>query len=335
MQTSFKPFFVILFQIEANDIVVFHYVIKKQNQQRRMSVVEGGLKYTETMDCGQPKHGGLMDPRQGTVERKTLCLTCGGDISECPGHFAHIELAKPVFHIGFLAITIKILRCVCFYCSKLLVGINSPKVKEIIVKSKGHPRKRLVHLYDLCKARKVCKGGDEMDTKLGEEQNGKGDDGEPKKQGHVGCGRYQPNIRRDGLELTAEWKKLNEESQERKIILTAERVHEIFKRISDEECIVLGMDPKFARPDWMIVTVMPIPPLCVRPAVVMFGSARNQDDLTHKIADIIRANNQLKQREQNGGAAHIIAEDVKMLQFHVANLIDNELPGLPKVYLYI
>lgn len=36
------------------------------------------------------------------------------------------------------------------------------------------------------------------------------------------------------------------------------------------------MDPKFARPDWMIVTSLPVPPLCVRPAVVMYGSARNQ-----------------------------------------------------------
>ncbi|KAK3607289.1 hypothetical protein CHS0354_002914 [Potamilus streckersoni] len=304
--------------------------ILSPDEIRRMSVVEGGLKYSETMEGGRPKLGGLMDPRQGTIDRTSRCQTCAGNISECPGHFAHIELAKPVFHVGFLTKTIKILRCVCFYCSKLLVDINSPKVKEIVVKSKGHPRKRLAHLYDLCKARKVCEGGDEMDTKLGEEQNGQGDDGEPKKQGHGGCGRYQPNIRRIGLELTAEWKKLNEESQERKIILTAERVHEIFKRISDEECIVLGMDPKFARPDWMIVTVMPIPPLCVRPAVVMFGSARNQDDLTHKISDIIKANNQLKRNEQNGAAAHIIAEDVKMLQFHVATLTDNELPGLPK-----
>lgn len=78
------------------------------------------------------------------------------------------------------------------------------------------------------------------------------------------------------MELTAEWKHVNEDSQEKKIVLTAERVYEIFKRISDEECITLGMDPKFGRPDWMIVTVMPVPPLCVRPAVVMFGSARNQ-----------------------------------------------------------
>ena len=95
-------------------------------------------------------------------------------------------------------------------------------------------------------------------------------------QGHGGCGRYQPNIRRTGIDLSAEFKHVNEDSQERKIVITAERVLEIFKRISDEEAISLGMDPRYARPDWMIMTVLPVPPLAVRPAVVMFGSARNQ-----------------------------------------------------------
>ena len=83
-------------------------------------MVEGGLKYSETMEGGRPKLGGLMDPRQGVIDRQARCQTCAGNISECPGHFAHIELAKPVFHVGFLTKTIKILRCVCFYCSKLL-----------------------------------------------------------------------------------------------------------------------------------------------------------------------------------------------------------------------
>ena len=64
--------------------------------------------------------------------------------------------------------------------------------------------------------------------------------------------------------------------QEKKIPLTAERVHEVLRHISDEECYILGMDPKYARPDHMILTVVPVPPLAVRPAVVMFGSARNQ-----------------------------------------------------------
>ena len=98
-------------------------------------------------------------------------------------------------------------------------------------------------------------------------------------QGHGGCGRFQPTIRRNGLELTAEWKKVNEDSQERKIVLSAERVLEIFKNIPDEDCYTLGMDPKYARPDWMICTVLPVPPLSVRPAVVMHGSARNQVSL--------------------------------------------------------
>ena len=29
-----------------------------------------------------------------------MCATCGENMSECPGHFGHIELAVPVFHIG-------------------------------------------------------------------------------------------------------------------------------------------------------------------------------------------------------------------------------------------
>jgi len=53
-------------------------------------------------------------------------------------------------------------------------------------------------------------------------------------------------------------------------------VHEILKHITDEEVVIMGMDPKFARPDWMVLTVLPVPPLPVRPAIVMFGSMRNQ-----------------------------------------------------------
>ena len=93
--------------------------------QRRMSVTEGGIKYSETMEGGRPKLGGLMDPRQGTIDRNSRCQTCAGMMQECPGHFGHIELAKPVFHIGFLTKTIKLIRCVCFYCSKLLVDVVS------------------------------------------------------------------------------------------------------------------------------------------------------------------------------------------------------------------
>lgn len=38
-----------------------------------------------------------------------------------------------------------------------------PKIKEIVMKSKGQPRKRLTFVYDLCKGKNICEGGDEMD----------------------------------------------------------------------------------------------------------------------------------------------------------------------------
>jgi len=91
-----------------------------------MSVTHpGGIQYPYTMEGGKPKIGGLMDPRQGVIERTGRCQTCAGNMTNCPGHFGHIELSKPVFHVGFLAKTVKILRCVCYYCSRLLIDMVS------------------------------------------------------------------------------------------------------------------------------------------------------------------------------------------------------------------
>ncbi|XP_047984776.1 DNA-directed RNA polymerase II subunit RPB1-like [Leguminivora glycinivorella] len=248
-----------------------------------MSVTEGGIRFCETTEGGKPKIGGLMDPRQGAIDRHSRCQTCAGNIAQCPGHFGHIDLVKPVYHIGFLTKTIKILRCVCFYCSKLLITPSDPKIKEAVMKTKGQPRKRLTLVYDLCKGKYICEGGETIDIEKVEQEF-------KNVPGHGGCGHYQPAIKRVGLDIIAEWKHVNEDTHEKKIIITAERALEIFKHITDEETFILGMDPKHARPDWMIVTVLPVPPLSVRPAVVMFGNSKSQDDLTHKLADITKAN---------------------------------------------
>lgn len=91
------------------------------NFQKRISVTEGGIFQADTMEDGKPKLNGLMDPRQGPINKITRCETCAGNMNECLGHFGHIELVKPVFHSGFLTMAIKILECFCFYCSKLLI----------------------------------------------------------------------------------------------------------------------------------------------------------------------------------------------------------------------
>ncbi|CAD5225568.1 unnamed protein product [Bursaphelenchus okinawaensis] len=290
---------------------------------RSMSV--GEIKFAEVYDEGKPKLGGLMDPRQGCIDKKGRCNTCAGSLTDCPGHFAHLELAKPVFYIGFLTKTLKLLRCVCFYCSRLLVDKDNPRVQDVLQKTKGNPRRRMALIYDMCKAKAVCEGVDNLDGANLEDLT----DAE-KELRAGGCGRYQPSYRRTGIEVTAEWRKhVNEDTQERKITLTAEKVLEVFKAITDEDIEIMGLDTKFSRPEWMICQVVPVPPLPVRPAVVTFGSARNQDDLTHKLADIVKTNNQLKANESGGAAAHVIAEDVRLLQYHVATMTDNQIPGVP------
>ncbi|XP_003371714.1 DNA-directed RNA polymerase II subunit RPB1 [Trichinella spiralis] len=299
----------------TSDVKSIQFGILSPEECRAMSVCE--ILYPEINENGKPKLGGLMDPRQGVIDRRSRCQTCAGTIADCPGHFGHLELSKPVYHVGFLPKVLKVLRCVCFYCSRLLVNKNSTKVEAALAKTKYSCRKRLTTIYDLCKVKRICEGIEKSPEQLavdrGELVEENGEDSQQAKA-PTGCGRYQPSYKRVGLEVIAEWKKTNEEMQEKKMTLSAERVLEILKGISDEDAITLGFHPKYSRPDWMIIQVLPVPPLSVRPAVVTFGNARNQ----------------LRQNEQTGSATHIVAEDLRLLQYHVATLFDNEIPGLPK-----
>lgn len=79
----------------------------------------------------------------------------------------------------------------------------------------------------------------------------------------------------------------------------------------------------------MIVTALPVPPPHVRPSVMMDSSARCEDDLTHKLAEIIRANNALRKQEQNGAPQHIINDFAALVQYHLTTYMDNTIPGVP------
>lgn len=286
-----------------------------------MSVTDGGVRFPESSEMGKPKINGINDPRQGVTDRFSRCQTCAGNMNDCPGHFGHVELAKPVFHIGFFNKTLRILRCVCYYCSKLLVDKQNSRMAHVLAITADQPRKRLDEVYNLCKGKSICDGGEEMET---EKKEGEIEGDEAKKHCHNGCGRFQPHYRRNNLTLTAEWseKRRNDDTEEKKIEITAERAHEILNKISDEEIDMLGMDPKYARPEWMILTVFPVPPLAVRPSVQMGSSGlRCQDDVTHKICDIVKTNNSIRRNIEMGAATHVITEDIKLLQFHCVTIM--------------
>ena len=89
-------------------------------------------------------------------------------------------------------------------------------------------------------------------------------------------------------------------------VLTASRVYEILKAISDDDCRLLGLDPKTSRPDWMMITVLPVAPPHVRPAIEMDSTGRNEDDLTHQYAQIVKDNQALRAHMASGSPEHVL-----------------------------
>jgi DNA-directed RNA polymerase subunit A' len=106
-------------------------------------------------------------------------------------------------------------------------------------------------------------------------------------------------------------------------------IRDWFEDIPDEDIEVLGIDPGRSRPEWMILTVLPVPPVTARPSITLDNGQRSEDDLTHKLVDIIRINQRFMENRE-AGAPQLIIEDLwELLQYHVTTFIDNEISGTP------
>ena len=130
--------------------------------------------------------------------------------------------------------------------------------------------------------------------------------------------------------INASWEKISSDSSSQTVdqYLKVEQVKDILERITDEDCRYLGYSELWCRPEWMICSVLPVPPPAVRPSVKQDDSQRMEDDLTHKLSDIIKCNNTLKQKIDTDASMDIFNDWTKVLQYHCATLIDNELPGV-------
>lgn len=281
------------------------FCILSPNEIKRMSVAE--ITKTDTYIGTDPVINGLFDLRMGVLDHNKLCHTCEQKNAFCPGHFGHVNLAKPVFYIQFFDIVRKILKCVCWRCSKLLVDPDSPHVQAILSK-KYSRQKRWEMMYKLCSKVKRC-GQETLD----------------------GCKAKQPDkIYRDPIvKIVMEWKDLDTNNEElKKQVFNAEEVLRILQRITDEDAEALGFHRKYNRPEWMICTVLPFPPPAVRPSVRTDTGLRSEDDLTHKLCDIVKNNNTLKAKIDKGASKEQIDIAAQVLQYHVATFIDNNIPGI-------
>jgi DNA-directed RNA polymerase II subunit RPB1 len=268
---------------------------------------------------GEPRLGGLFDPRMGVIERGKKCKTCLQTYVNCPGHFGHIELAKPVFYVQFISQIIQVLKCVCIRCSKLLVNKNHPIIKNMMKYKK--PEERLDYILNKMK-NKTCGTSSTTPDEL---------------YNNHGCGAIQPSkILSQNLDyIVAEWTRdVETETSKKKEVsqqtFSPEIVFHIFKRISSEDSIVMGFSSVWCLPHWMICTILPIAPPSVRPSIKMYNNQRCEDDITHKYNDIVKHNNILKDKLSN---VDIPEEQVKqysyLIQYHIATLIDNSLKGVP------
>jgi DNA-directed RNA polymerase II subunit RPB1 len=287
----------------VESIVGIQFGIFSPDEIIKRSVVE--VISQNTYDGNEPKIGGLFDPRMGVLDNGKKCRSCGQTNHNCPGHFGHYRLARPVYFIQFLPIVLNVLRCVCIRCSKLLIDKDShPR----IAKRRGEARWREV--YTLCGNISRCG-----------------------QQTEDGCGARQPNrFVRDGIaRIVAEWDaQETAETKTEKVRqpLDVEYVHRLFRQVTDEDVDFMGFSRHWCRPDWMICTVLPIPPPQVRPSVIQDNNQRSEDDLTHKLFEIIRMNKVLQEKIDKNSARNQIEEYTDVLQYHIATLVDNKIPGV-------
>ncbi|KZO99631.1 beta and beta-prime subunits of DNA dependent RNA-polymerase [Calocera viscosa TUFC12733] len=288
------------------------------------------IEHSEVMDESgyRPRVGGLMDPRMGTIDRNFKCQTCGEGPGDCPGHFGHIELARPVYHAGFLVKVKKILECICVNCGKLKADLGDD-IFRTLVKRADNPKRRLQVVWEYCKGKMLCESDD-----MKEEEE---DPEKPQRPSHGGCGHIQPLIRKDGLKLFLVYKKRKGDdddedikmAQPEKRLLTAAEAHSILRKIPASDLRIMGLSERYARPEWMILSVIPVPPPQVRPSI-MSDSLRSEDDLTYKLADILKTSATLRKHDAEGAPAHVVSEIEQLLQFHVATYMDNEIAGQPR-----
>ena len=190
-----------------------------------------------------PVANGCMDHRMGSVDRRLACGTCKRNVSDCPGHFGVIQLGHPVYHVGYIDLVQKILKCVCYYCSALLVSETGLEQLRRMGSGKD-PKKRLGVAMSFSKKR-TCPS----------------------------CGGCNPSYSKQGLTIRTDFSKVTfddpaEAAYCSRAFSSADAMT-ILRCIADSDVSLLGFDPTKTRPDRFLISSLAVCPPIVRPSVVI------------------------------------------------------------------
>jgi DNA-directed RNA polymerase subunit A' len=250
-------------------------------------------------DDGFPIPMGLMDLHMGVIEPGLRCKTSGRKMDEDPGHFGHIDLAMPVIHAGYSKTV------------KDLMNATHPSSGRIMLTQDriDHYNKQIQALVDSDAGTTVTIGGI---TRRAIREAAKA-----KTCPH--CGEPKIKVMLD--------KPTTFREEGRK--LTPKEVRSRLEKIPDSDLLCLGFNPKITRPEYMVLTVLSVPPVPMRPSITLESGERSEDDLTHKLVDVLRINQRLREN-RDAGAPQLIVEDLwELLQYHITTYFDNQTAGIP------
>ncbi len=302
-------------------IAQIRFGLMEPKEIRQMSAVE--VKTADTYkDDGHAYRQGLMDPHMGVIEPGLVCPTDNCKYDESPGHFGHIALELPVIHIGFVNLIKTALKATCSKCSKILLHdtpSTHPSNPELSEQDYYRTRIRdiiIKHGVGSTEFSKIIKEVEKITTGTRRGQC-------------MHCQAMQGKIMLD--KPTTFKEKIDSQGAgkgevERK--LNPRDVREWLSAIPSEHLIFIGMD-KDNRPEWTVLKVLPVPPITVRPSITLDSGDRSEDDLTHKLVDVLRINQRLRENRDTG-APQLIVEDLwELLQYHITTYFDNQTSGIP------
>ncbi|MFW5704779.1 MAG: DNA-directed RNA polymerase subunit A' [Nanoarchaeota archaeon] len=247
---------------------------------------------------GFPVEGGLMDLRMGVIEPGLSCKTCGQSYKNCEGHFGYLELARPVLNVLYVNDILRILKMSCQECFRVL--LTDEKIQETVL--------------ELEKARE----------KLGPEKYlkfySKFSSVISKIKTCPHCEAKQEDIKMDKSSVF-----VFTQGDKKRLLTTEIRFR--FENIIDEDLKILNLHN--VRPEWLLMTILPIPPVSIRSTITLQSGQRSEDDLTHKLTDIIRTNQRLHEHLLVGVPEAIIEDVWDLLQYHISTYTDNTIVGLP------
>ena len=247
---------------------------------------------------GFPVEGGLMDMRMGVIEPGLSCKTCNQSYKNCEGHFGHLELARPILNVNFIDEISLALQMTCQECHRVLVPEeNIPKYVEDLRDAKNRLGiEKFIKYYSKfasgIKKTKTCPH----------------------------CEAKQEEIKLDKSSVYVFTQ------GEKKRLLTTE-IRFRFENIPDSDLPLLRLENM--RPEWMLLTVFPVPPVSMRSTITLQSGQRSEDDLTHKLTDVVRTNQRLHEHLLVGVPEAIIEDVWDLLQYHISTYMDNTITGLP------